>query len=136
MAQAGGCVCDGIRYTIEGEPVAKALCHCKDCRKISGSTYSTNGVYPSSGFKVTKGEAKTHSTKGDSGNTITSYFCPDCGSTMWRDGGAFPGMVIVKLGTLDDPKALENLKPVRELYASGRVSWVSALEGAEQKDKM
>merc|ERR1712032_1072585 len=54
MAQ-GGCMCGNVRYTVEGDPVMKALCHCVDCRKITGSTYSTNSIYPEGGFKVTQG---------------------------------------------------------------------------------
>jgi hypothetical protein len=50
------------------------LCHCKDCRKITGSTYSTNAIYPESAFKLTSGKPKEHSTKADSGNHITSSF--------------------------------------------------------------
>lgn len=67
-------MCGAVRYTIEGEPLSKALCHCRDCQKITGSTYSTNAVYKDSGFKVTQGQPKTHSAKGDTGNTITSSF--------------------------------------------------------------
>lgn len=52
----------------------KALCHCADCRKISGSTYSTNAIFPSTQFKVTQGTPKQHSKTADSGNVITSHF--------------------------------------------------------------
>lgn len=74
MAQQGGCVCENIRYSIEGEPVMNALCHCLDCRKISGSVYSTNAVYPEGGFKLLKGTPKQHTKTADGGNTITSHF--------------------------------------------------------------
>lgn len=90
MAQAGGCICGNVRYTVEGEPVMKvghpmpghwhrltpkqALCHCTDCRKITGSTYSTNAVYPGSAFKVTQGTPKEHGKKSDTGTTVVSHF--------------------------------------------------------------
>jgi hypothetical protein len=50
------------------------LCHCTDCRKISGSTYSSNSLYSEDGFKVTKGTPKQHKTTADTGNEIISYF--------------------------------------------------------------
>lgn len=53
---------------------AKILCHCTDCRKIGGSTYSTNGVYDADQFKVTKGTPKQHKKKADGGNDIISNF--------------------------------------------------------------
>ncbi|ORY07673.1 Mss4-like protein [Clohesyomyces aquaticus] len=132
--QEGGCMCGNVRYSVEGEPVMKALCHCADCRKITGSTYSTNGIYKEDGFKVLSGKTKTYAKAADGGNTITSHFCPDCGSTMWREGKTFEGLKIV--GTLDDPKALEGLKPSVELYAPTRPQWVSAVSDAQQVDGM
>ncbi|KAF2659902.1 hypothetical protein K491DRAFT_775153 [Lophiostoma macrostomum CBS 122681] len=135
MAQ-GGCMCGNVRYSVEGDPVKTALCHCTDCRKITGSTYSTNAIYPEGGFKVTEGTTKQHSKTADGGNTITSHFCGDCGSTMWREGATFPGLKVIKVGTLDDIDALAKAKPSTELYAPERVEWVSAIPHAEQKQGM
>jgi len=42
----------------------------------------------------------------------------------------------MQVGTMDDPKALEDAKPVAELYAATRVSWVQPIPGAEQKKAM
>lgn len=136
MAQEGGCYCGNIRYSIEGEPVVKALCHCADCKKISGSTYSTNAVYPRSGFKVLSGSAKEYTVTADSGNKMTSYFCGDCGSTMWREGATFPGLAVLKVGTLDNAEALADSKPLAELFAPSRVPWVTAIENAKQAERM
>lgn len=91
---------------------------------------------PGDGFSVTKGTPKTISKKADSGKTITSYFCGDCGSTLYRAGETFGDAKIIKAGILDDPSALDDAKPVLELYASERVPWVSAVNGAEQKAAM
>lgn len=132
----GGCFCGKVRYSISGEPVKKALCHCYDCRKISGSTYSTNAVMPEAGFKLLAGTPKQHTVKSDTGRTVTSHFCGDCGSTMWRDGEAFPGLKVLKVGTFDDVNAFDNFKPVAELFTPHRVSWVPAIEGAAQMTTM
>lgn len=107
-----------------------------DCRKISGSTYSTNLVIKEQGFKLLSGKPKEIAKKGDSGNVITSHFCGDCGSTMWRDGPSFPGMKIIKVGTMDDVNALAEAKPVAELFAPHRVEWVNEIPGADQKSTM
>ncbi|KAK7179984.1 hypothetical protein DPSP01_009848 [Paraphaeosphaeria sporulosa] len=136
MAQQGGCMCGNIRYSVEGEPVSKALCHCADCRKITGSTYSTNAIFPSKQFNLTRGTPKQHSKTADTGNKITSHFCGDCGSTLFRETSAFEGAKIVKIGTLDDANALSDLKPGVELFAKNRIPWVEAVAGAQQKDAM
>jgi hypothetical protein len=53
---------------------AQVLCHCIDCRKIGGSTYSSNAIFPEDGFKVTKGTPKQHKKVADGGNEIISNF--------------------------------------------------------------
>ncbi|KAK1816612.1 hypothetical protein LTR12_008976 [Friedmanniomyces endolithicus] len=128
---AGGCFCEKVQYKYEGEIQGKALCHCRDCQKITGSTYSTNIIVPGDKFEVTKGSPKTISKKADSGNEITSHFCGDCGSTMWRDGKD-----VIKVGSLDDTKAFDDAKPAIELYAPERISWVSGVNGASQLKEM
>lgn len=121
---------------MSGEPVTTALCHCLDCRKISGSTYSTNMIIKEDDFKVLSGNPKPISKTANSGNTITSYFCGDCGSTMWRDGPGFRGLKVIKAGTLDDVDALAKAKPTAELFTLTRVDWVNEIPGAAQKQTM
>ncbi|KAI8626413.1 Mss4-like protein [Xylariaceae sp. FL1651] len=132
----GGCFCGKVRISYEGEPLGKALCHCVDCRKITGSTYSTNIIVAGPGFKVLSGTPKTISKTADSGNEITSHFCGDCGSTIWRDGPSFGDNKCIKVGTLDDADALDKAKPGVELYTTERVSWVAEVPGAGQKPGM
>lgn len=114
----------------------QALCHCFDCHKISGTTYSTNAIVPEDGFKVTAGSPKSYAKSADGGNTITSHFCGDCGSTLFRDGPTFKGTKVIKVGVMDDVGALAHAKPTVELYAPNRVSWVPEVPGAAQKQGM
>jgi hypothetical protein len=63
-----------VPRTVDDSDVLQALCHCLDCRKISGSTYSTNAVFKEDGFKLVSGTPKEHSVTSDANRTITSYF--------------------------------------------------------------
>ncbi|KAI6778354.1 DUF636 domain protein [Emericellopsis cladophorae] len=130
----GGCLCGAVRYQTAGEPQAKALCHCLDCHKISGSTYSTNMIVPADGFSLTKGKPKLFPKTADSGQTITSFFCGDCGTTLWRETVTYGNTKIVKCGTLDGTRALEHVKPAVELFVKNRPSWVPALVDATQNE--
>lgn len=85
---------------------------------------------------MTKGKPKEISVKAGSGNQITSYFCGDCGSTLWRQGATFGDSRIIKVGVMDDVDALDQAQPAVELYAPERVSWVGAVAGAGQKKAM
>lgn len=91
---------------------------------------------PEEGFSVTSGKPKSYTKKSDSGREITSQFCGDCGSTLFRDGAAFPGAKVVKVGVMDDMDALDNAKPAVELYAPQRVNWVPATGNADQAPGM
>ncbi|SMQ45050.1 unnamed protein product [Zymoseptoria tritici ST99CH_1A5] len=133
----GGCFCGAVRIKSTGDVQVKALCHCADCKKITGSTYSTNIVVPGDGFSVTQGTPKTYAKKADSGSEITSYFCGDCGTTLFRSTPSFGDAKIIKVGVMDNAeKAFADAKPAVELFAKDRVSWVGAAEGAEQKQAM
>lgn len=94
-----------------------------DCRKISGSTFSTNIIVPGEGFELTAGKPKTFAKKADSGKTITSYFCGDCGSTLWRETPTTGENKIVQAGTLDGSDALETAKPDVELFTERKTKW-------------
>src|SRR5436309_15300631 len=50
----------------------QALCHCTDCRKVSGGNYSNNIVVPSENFKILSGTPNQISKIADSGKVITS----------------------------------------------------------------
>jgi hypothetical protein len=134
-------------------PLLQALCHCADCRKISGGNYSNNIIVPSENFKVLSGTTKQISKIADSGKEITSkftggppqvsrlitrpssdHFCPDCGTTLFRHGdssGGINGMRIIKAGILDDVNVINNTKPGAELFAPERIKWVAPLDGAQ-----
>lgn len=85
---------------------------------------------------MTKGTVKEFAKKANSGNTISSYFCADCGTTLWRQSEATPDTKIVKVGTLDDEGALEDAKPVLETFVVRRPTWVLPVPGAEQRDAL
>ncbi|GAM85655.1 hypothetical protein ANO11243_036620 [Dothideomycetidae sp. 11243] len=131
---SGSCFCGALQYETSLDDIkGKALCHCSDCHKVSGSTYSTNLIIPKNALKFTKGTPKTISKVCDSGNEITNSFCGDCGSTICREGETFGDNRVLKAGTLDGKTGLENAKPALELYAGQRISWVHNVEGTQDK---
>ncbi|KKY36981.1 putative glutathione-dependent formaldehyde-activating [Diaporthe ampelina] len=129
----GGCVCGAVRIKTTGEVSARALCFCLDCRKTTGSTFSTNIIVAGDGFSLTKGNPKEFKTTAKSGKTVTSFFCGDCGTTIWRETETYGTNKIIKVGTLDGD-ALEDAKPLAELFVGNRPSWLPAIAGAQQNE--
>ena len=106
MKLDGGCYCHGLRYVAEGEPMMKAQCHCRECQYITGGSPNVFIAMPIAEFKYTKGTPKKF-TRSDIPNPVTREFCPDCGTHVVTRPQAFPA-VIIKVGSLDDPKLFGN----------------------------
>lgn len=83
---------------------------------------------------MTKGSPRRFGKRADSGNTITSFFCGDCGSTLWRESDTYAGAKIVKFGAMDHPGKLEDARPAAELFAGNRPSWLQPVAGAQQNE--
>ena len=102
MKLEGGCYCGKVRYVADGEPMRKGQCHCRECQFITGGAPNMFVVMPSAGFAYTKGAPKQFA-RSDLENPVTREFCPDCGTHMATRPPGRP-VVVVKVGTLDDPK--------------------------------
>lgn len=113
----------------------KVLCHCGHCQKASGSVFSTNIIVDAARFRV-MGTPKSYSTTADSGYAVTFWFCPDCGSPLWRDGEMVPDVRIIRAGTLENRRKRDDAKPAEELYTATRVDWLCAVPGVTQLTRM
>lgn len=102
MILTGGCYCGALRYEFDGEPMFRAQCHCRECQYISGGHPNVAFGIPEAGFRYTKGEPKGF-TRGDLENPVTREFCATCGTHILARAKHMPGMLILKVGTLDDP---------------------------------
>ena len=101
MGLEGGCYCGGLRYVVEGDPMFKGQCHCRECQYISGGSVNVVMAMPEAGFSYTKGAPKAF-TRSDLDSPVTREFCPDCGTHILAKVPNMPA-VMLKVGTLDDP---------------------------------
>ncbi len=100
---SGGCYCGAIRYRVQGEPIFKAQCHCRECQYITGGGPNIFVIMPQAGYSWTQGTPRRFA-RADLETPVTRTFCETCGthlSTELPDGKR----VVVKVGTLDDPTA-------------------------------
>ena len=102
MVNEGGCYCGSVRYKIEGEAAFKVQCYCRECQYISGGGPNVTMAVPEPGFSYTKGGPKDF-TRSDIEGAVTRQFCADCGTHLLAKAPAVAGMVLLKVGTLDDP---------------------------------
>ena len=112
QSRTGGCLCGALRYEVRGEPYKGGLCHCADCRKITGSAFLHYADWRAHQFSTT-GDYKTYAGRS---------FCPTCGSHTFNIGD---DGVEIHLGTLDD--APNDIKPEVEGWAIRREPWLPVI---------
>ncbi|KAJ5921072.1 hypothetical protein N7466_009398 [Penicillium verhagenii] len=133
----GSCFCGNVKYEFSGEPAAKSICHCLSCRKITGSTYTTNFIIPETNFSKISGILRKCTAKHENGMDLTVNFCENCGTTIFKTASAkdFAGVIILAAGTVDQGQGVEKAKPERELWVKYRGNWLPPLEGAIQNQE-
>lgn len=105
--RTGGCLCGAVRYEVAWPPGAIVVCHCADCQKQAGTTFSLVGISRRDGLKVS-GDLATFTHPGSSGQPVNRRFCGNCGSPVLTDTEAAraQGIIFFKAGTLDDTAGL------------------------------
>src|SRR5580704_3267780 len=92
MTRRAACSCGQLRLEIEGEPSRVSMCHCLECQRRTGAVISNQARFHREQITFA-GQATAWSRKAESGNALTFYFCPTCGSTVYWEGKGFPGYV-------------------------------------------
>jgi hypothetical protein len=106
MSLKGRCYCGAVKYEADGPAGFRAQCQCRECQYISGGGANLFMILPAGGFRYTEGEPKTFQ-RTDLGAPVKREFCADCGTHLLTRIPSDPSIVILKIGTLDDPSVWE-----------------------------
>ncbi len=115
----GRCQCGAVSFTLAAPPIAMGQCHCKDCQRATGTGHISLARF-NRGDVTIEGTTKTFAVTADSGNINTRHFCPHCGSRLFGENSAFPGMINVTAGSVDDNSWFA---PQRVLFTKERPAW-------------
>ncbi|MFO1082485.1 MAG: GFA family protein [Reyranellaceae bacterium] len=99
-----------------------AYCHCRDCRKCTGSAFNVSVAFAIDGFRVGSGRVGAYTKQADSGHSLTRHFCLTCGSPLYTSSPTHPDRVYVKAGILDDPAIV---RPAAQSWTRSRVEWAT-----------
>lgn len=123
--RSGGCLCGKVRFTLSSEPVATAICHCRNCQKTAGSAFSVVVLALATSFSV-EGAPATYVDTGDSGGNVERSFCANCGSPIVSRAATMTaqGLLAIKASAFDD---VTWLKPSVQIYCDSEQPWVSTL---------
>ena len=116
----GGCLCGAIRYKVKGPVMGSAACHCRDCQYVSGGAPAYVFVVAKPSVEILKGIPAHFDNIADSGNRRRRYFCGRCGTPLYAEDSAFPDIVSIKVGSLDNPSLY---KPAAQFWISSAPAW-------------
>lgn len=84
----GGCHCGAVRYMATASPAFSIICCCTQCQKITGAGHAPQFALARATVTL-KGKSAHCAFKADSGNTVESSFCQNCGGPR-MDGSPCP----------------------------------------------
>lgn len=97
------CQCGRLSVDLAGRtPALVVACHCVDCQRRSGSPFGVLAYYPADQL-ATNGEAKRFERPAASGGAVETFFCPECGSTVYVKVSGHPTLLGIAVGAIADP---------------------------------
>jgi hypothetical protein len=117
------CQCGQLSLSCEGEPVRISMCHCIPCQQRTGSVFGVQARFPRDQVKSIDGRSTAFTRTADSGSSVTSHFCPQCGSTVYWELGGFPDVIAVAVGAFADPNFPA---PRHSVFERRRHAWSAA----------
>lgn len=118
----GGCQCGAVRYRVLAAPLGVYACHCKDCQRFSGTTHTLSMVMRADAVALIRGTLVGFDKAADSGRVVRMLGCAQCGTKIWNEPLASPGLIIAKPGTLDDASWA---RPVGNIWTGSALPWVA-----------
>ena len=113
----GGCLCGAVRFKAGGRPLWVAHCHCRSCRRNTGSAAATFVGFEQDRFTYAAGAPGTYA----SSPGVTRSFCRDCGTPLTYRAERFPGEVHVYICTLDRP---QDFVPQSHVHVGEQLPWL------------
>jgi hypothetical protein len=119
----GSCLCEAVRFEVEGDFEQFYLCHCEHCRKDTGSAHAANLFSSTAKLNWLSGADQVRVFNLPS-TRHRHCFCSVCGSAL-PDVQMNGQLLKVPAGSLDSPVLI---RPAAHLFVSSRANWDEALE--------
>ena len=120
----GSCLCGAVTFKVAGTPEGASVCHCRQCRKLSGHVWASAYV-PEGALKVTGPVSWFNATP-----KAKRGFCPRCGAFLfWQ--GLGETTISFALGALDGPTGL---KLEKHIFTASKGDYYTIADDLPQKD--
>jgi hypothetical protein len=129
----GSCLCGGVRFEIADVVGPFELCHCRRCRKASGSAFTAMVGVRAADFRLLSGReliARYEAPLLRNPPPYTTFFCSRCGSAVPNPEPPEKWFEI-PAGVLDDDPGL---RPDRHILIELKAPWDEISDGLPQYD--
>ncbi|HVT36896.1 MAG TPA: GFA family protein [Nevskiaceae bacterium] len=122
----GSCLCGGVRFQIDAPLNEIGMCHCAMCRKASGTAFATNAPVPEDKLRISGAELLSSYESSPGKQRV---FCSRCGSPIYSRSAKRPGVVRIRVGTLDTPVGRV---PDYHFWVQDKADWYEIRDGLPQ----
>src|SRR5438045_415882 len=116
---AGGCACGSVRYVLTQPPLTVRVCWCRECQYLAAGNGSVNLRAARAAVKL-EGALSAWESTAASGNRVRRSFCPTCGTPVLSESSGMPDIVVIRVGTLDEPGAFA---PKQNIWTASAPGW-------------
>ena len=120
----GKCLCGAVKYKLSENPLFTQVCHCKDCKVLTGSSYVVNSSVLENTL-IVEGEVSSTELKAGSGASCKTYFCTKCGAYVYADYDSAIKRLTLRTKNLDNP---ENFTPKVHILKKNKDPWLNLSE--------
>lgn len=125
--KSGGCLCQGVRFEIDGPLSPILACHCSQCAKTSGNFAAMTSTAAANVTMLADETLRWF----QSSETVNRGFCSRCGSNLfWKQTGS-PDIYITA-GTIDKPVGIKILE---HIFVASKSDYYDITDGLPQKDE-
>jgi uncharacterized protein (DUF952 family) len=115
---AARCLCEAVRFEIDGAFGPVVYCHCSQCRRASGTAFAANAGVAADAVRWIAGRELLAEFESSPG--AFRVFCSRCGSPLFSRTDADPSAIRVRLGALDGD--LER-RALAHVWTSAKAPW-------------
>ena len=118
-SREGRCFCGATRVTLAGAPIAVSICHCVNCRKLSGAPFSSQALVKADQVAVHREDGVDDLVGFASSPAVERFDAPGAPprcTPPWPRGRWRPS-----LSHLDAADGVEPLRPTHHMYYSDRI---------------
>lgn len=99
MVRTGGCRCRNLIYELDGDLGFTFNCHCRFCRQVHGSAFTTVAIVARDAFRWSSSSGKPSRFVTPQGSV--RHFCGTCASPVFNQPRE-PGFLCLVVSSLDD----------------------------------